>query len=179
MLGERGRNYTDGSKAVQVRTPYDYNLPEMERKTIEEKVADTILQKAGEITIAKESVLSGIFVQVCMSLIIAVIGVFGVVGYFEVSTTNSSVIKYGVEYLRPLLIFSFFSCFQITMERLLQSSGLSRYMLYSQLIGTVVNCILDPIFIFTFKLNVAGAAIATVIAQFASFMYTLFKEFKL
>lgn len=55
MLGERGRNYTDGSKAVQVRTPYNYNLPEMERKTIEEKVADTILQKAGEITIGERT----------------------------------------------------------------------------------------------------------------------------
>ena len=137
---------------------------------------------AGEITKAKESVLSGIFVQVCMSLIIAVIGVFGVVGYFEVSTTNSSVIKYGVEYLRPLLIFSFFSCFQITMERLLQSSGLSRYMLYSQLIGTVVNCILDPIFIFGMfgfpELGVAGASWATLIGQGAAAGLSLYFNLK-
>ena len=41
------------------------------------------------------------------------------------------------------------------------------------LIGDILNCILDPIFIYAFNLGVKGAAIATVISQFASAIFTI------
>jgi len=41
------------------------------------------------------------------------------------------------------------------------------------LIGAILNIILDPIFIFVFKMGVKGAALATVISKFVSFIYIL------
>ena len=124
---------------------------------------------AGDMHQAKDSVLSGICVQLVLSVIVGLIGVFGCQRYFEVSTTDPDVIRYGVEYLQPLLILSVFSCFQITMERLLQASGQAKYMLYSQILGTVVNCVLDPVFIFGYfgcpAMGVKGAAWATLLGQ--------------
>ena len=41
------------------------------------------------------------------------------------------------------------------------------------LIGAVINIVLDPVFIFLFDMGVAGAAIATVIAQMSSCAFVL------
>ena len=41
------------------------------------------------------------------------------------------------------------------------------------LIGAGVNIVLDPVFIFVFKMNIAGAAVATVIAQMCSCIFVL------
>jgi putative MATE family efflux protein len=43
----------------------------------------------------------------------------------------------------------------------------------TMLIGAILNIILDPIFIFIFKLGIKGAALATIISQFISFLYIL------
>ena len=40
-------------------------------------------------------------------------------------------------------------------------------------IGALVNIVLDPIFIFTLDMGIQGAAIATAIAQFSSFLFTI------
>jgi len=65
--------------------------------------------------------------------------------------------------------------FQITFERLLQSTGRTLYSMISQLTGAVINIIMDPIMIFGLfgcpKMGVAGAAYATVLGQvIASFL---------
>lgn len=57
----------------------------------------------------------------------------------------------------PFIMLSFIH------SNLLRSEGLSRESMIGSMIGTVVNIILDPIFISTLGLGAAGAAIATVI----------------
>jgi len=61
---------------------------------------------------------------------------------------------------------------QFTFERLLQSTGKTVHAMLTQLIGAVINIILDPILIFGLfglpRLEVSGAAIATVIGQVAA-----------
>ena len=42
------------------------------------------------------------------------------------------------------------------------------------LLGAILNVILDPIFIYVFNMGVAGAAWATLISQFVSFLFVLF-----
>jgi Na+-driven multidrug efflux pump len=43
----------------------------------------------------------------------------------------------------------------------------------TQLVGAVINIILDPIFIFGFDWGIAGAAWATIISQFVSFVWVM------
>ena len=83
------------------------------------------------------------------------------------------VMPYAVEYTRitavgmPLLIVT------NGMSSLARADGSPRYSMTCMLIGAVINTILDPIFIFVFHQGVAGAAIATVIGQFFSFLFAL------
>ncbi len=60
------------------------------------------------------------------------------------------------------------------MNSFINSQGFAKIGMLTVLIGAVVNIILDPIFIFSFKLGVQGAALATIISQFISAFWTLY-----
>lgn len=56
------------------------------------------------------------------------------------------------------------------MSNLARADGSPKYSMVCMLLGAVINTILDPVFIFVFGWGVAGAAWATVIGQFFSFL---------
>lgn len=80
------------------------------------------------------------------------------------------VMPYAVAYTRitalgmPLLIVT------NAMSNLARADGSPKYSMNCMLVGAVINTILDPIFIFVLHQGVAGAALATVIGQFFSFL---------
>ncbi|MGN0673760.1 MAG: MATE family efflux transporter [Anaerovoracaceae bacterium] len=83
------------------------------------------------------------------------------------------VIEYGKTYLSIVCMLSIGFMMQITVERLLQATGKTFYILFTQGIGAVINIILDPILIFGWfgapKMGIAGAAAATVFGQVFAF----------
>ena len=97
------------------------------------------------------------------------IGIFASRPFILTQTDNAEIIEYGTTYLSIVCTFSMGLFFQVTFERLLQSTGLTLYSMISQIVGAVFNIIFDPILIFGLigfpRLGVAGAAIATVLGQ--------------
>ncbi len=73
----------------------------------------------------------------------------------------------GVEYARVIFAGSFVFFFTNVANSILRSEGDSKRAMRSMIIGSCLNIVLDPIFIYTLGLGVAGAALATVIS-FAS-----------
>ena len=112
---------------------------------------------------------NAVFLMVINFLVFFFIGVFVVEPFYLAQTTDAEIIEYGIQYLRIVCIFSFGIYFQFVFERLLQSTGNTFYTMITQLVGAVINIILDPILIFGLlgmpKMGVAGAAVATVIGQ--------------
>mgnify|MGYP000844946402 FL=1 len=90
--------------------------------------------------------------------------------------------SYGEVYLRICCACSFGFFAQITLERILQSTGRNMMTMITKSTGAVINIILDPILIFGLlgapKLGVAGAAIATVIGQCAAALLALFMNLR-
>ena len=92
----------------------------------------------------------------------------------------AAIINYGKDYLVIVCCFSFGIYGEIMFERLMQSTGRTILTMFTQGLGAIVNIVLDPIFIFNkgegflnmgvFGMGAAGAAIATVIGQIASFL---------
>ena len=97
------------------------------------------------------------------------VGLFVASWFIRTQTADPEIITYGSTYLKIVTCFSFGIFFQMTFERLLQSTGLTIYSMVSQAAGAIINIILDPIMIFGMfglpKFGVAGAAYATVIGQ--------------
>ncbi len=115
-------------------------------------------------------------------------GIFGVKSYIASQTVNPEVISMGTSYLRICCMISFGMIFFSLFEKLLQATGRSLYSTIGQVVGAVVNIILDPIMIYGIgpvpEMGVEGAAYATVIGQVASavllfvFHMKLNKEFE-
>ncbi|HEX2947006.1 MAG TPA: MATE family efflux transporter [Clostridia bacterium] len=112
---------------------------------------------------------NGIFLAFVSSVVFALFGLFFARTYFQTQTGNPEILSYGTDYLSICSLLSFGAFGQITFERLLQSTGKTFYTMITQTTGAIVNVILDPIMIFGLfgfpRLEVAGAAIATVIGQ--------------
>ena len=115
---------------------------------------------------------NGIFLALCGVIVFMIVGFIVPRPYFESQTDNSEIIEYGVTYMRICLIACGGVFGGITFERLLISTGKTGLSMVSQLTGTAFNLIFDPILIFGLlgfpKMGIAGAALATVLGQFAA-----------
>lgn len=80
---------------------------------------------------------------------------------------------YAFDYFSVYLIGTIFALLSVGMNQFILSQGYAKVAMKSVLIGALMNIILDPIFIFGFKLNVAGAAVATIVSQLISCVYVL------
>lgn len=81
---------------------------------------------------------------------------------------TESILPYAVTYASIYIISCIFNVFNVTMNNIVTSEGAAKTTMCALLIGAVLNIGLDPLFIFTFHLGVAGAAIATAISQMVS-----------
>ena len=109
--------------------------------------------------------------------IVLLFGLFAAGAYIRTQTHDPVTVQFGTDYLTIVTTFSFgvtgFMCF----EKLLQSTGKTTCAMAGQLVGSLTNIVLDPVFIFGWlgvpAMGVAGAAIATVIGQVASCIATM------
>lgn len=132
---------------------------------------------------ANNAARNGVFLAIVSCIVFALLGLVGSRLFFSLQTDNPVILEYGVQYMSIITLFSVGIFLQITFERLLQSTGRTFYNMITQGTGAIINIILDPIMIFGLfgfpRLEVAGAAIATVVGQIvAVIMSFCFNHFK-
>ncbi len=112
---------------------------------------------------------TGIILTLCSFGLFALIGIFLSRPFFEVQTNVAEIVDYGTSYATICLGLSIGLFSQFCFERLLQSTGKTSLAMCTQLLGAIINIILDPILIFGYfgfpRMEVAGAAAATVAGQ--------------
>lgn len=86
---------------------------------------------------------------------------------------TSDIIQYSKEYMIVYLLGNSFALIATGLSQFITAQGYSKIAMASLLIGAITNIILDPIFIFVFKMNVIGASLATIISQFLTFVFNL------
>ena len=87
---------------------------------------------------------------------------------------SKDTIVYANDYMTIYLFGTIFVLISLGMNSFIHSQGFAKIGMCTVLIGAILNIVLDPIFIFTFELGVKGAAIATVISQFISALWTIY-----
>ena len=100
------------------------------------------------------------------------------ISFFLVQTDVAEIVEGGTAYVTICTVCSFGIFLQIALERLLQSTGKSVYSMVTQLLGAAINIVLDPVFIFVLDMGVAGAAVATVLGQIASAVFSVYFNMK-
>lgn len=91
---------------------------------------------------------------------------------------TETIMSYAVTYARIYVLSSIFNVFNVTMNNIASSEGAAKTTMCALLLGAVLNIGLDPVFIYTLDMGVAGAAIATAISQFVSTLVYLTYVFR-
>ena len=81
---------------------------------------------------------------------------------------SEETIVYASQYYRYIALGSTFIIVSLTPSNLIRTEGLATSSMVGTIIGSVVNIILDPLFIFTLNMGAGGAALATIIGYFVS-----------
>ena len=131
---------------------------------------------------ANAAARNGIFLAILSAIVFGIIGDAGARLLFTLQTDNPVISEYGTQYMVVISTMSIGVFMQVTFERLMQSTGKTIYNMITQGTGAILNIILDPILIFGLfgfpRLEVRGAAIATVIGQIAACLMSFFFNLK-
>ncbi len=81
---------------------------------------------------------------------------------------SDDTIRYAGDYLTIILAGAPFMCLSYVLNNQLRFQGNAFFSMIGLVSGAILNCALDPLFIFVFHMEVRGAALATIISQFVS-----------
>lgn len=86
---------------------------------------------------------------------------------------SEKTIDYAVDYMRFYAVGTVFVQLTLSMNSFITAQGFAKTAMISVIIGAVCNIGLDPLFIYVFNMGVKGAALATIISQGASCVWTV------
>ncbi len=130
---------------------------------------------------ADSAATHGLVMSLLLSIPFILFGLFGAGAFSAAFASTEATAQQCADYLRIVMIMSSFVFVQVACEKILQSTGNMIWPMVMQLVGAIVNIILDPVFIFGWfglpAMGVIGAAIATVIGQLLGCSVGLFALF--
>ena len=122
---------------------------------------------------ATKSIGNGLMLLIIISIILTIIGLVfqkQILSLFGGNPKEVECYKYAKDYLFVIVLGVPFYIIGQGLNASIRSDGAPKYAMMATVIGAISNIILDPIFIFGFKMSVRGAAIATVLGQILTFI---------
>ena len=136
----------------------------------------------GDTARQRDVVKSGLYLGIWNFLIFTCIGMLLIGSYYTISSNQAEVRAEGVQYAQIIFLGSFGLFMESNCTKLLQAKGNMVTPMLAQVAGAAINLVFDPIFIFGLfgapELGVAGAAIATIMGQWAAMLITLRAVFR-
>jgi putative MATE family efflux protein len=105
------------------------------------------------------------FTLICLPFLDQILSFFG---------ASEATLPYAREYMQIILIGNVVTHLYLGLNNVLRASGAPKYSMYATLASVVINCILNPIFIFGMDWGIKGSAWATVISQAISLVWQLY-----
>lgn len=87
--------------------------------------------------------------------------------------STETILPYAVDYLKYILIGAPYMTASLVLNNQLRFQGNAMYGMIGIVVGAVINIVLDPVLIFVCHMGISGAALATIISQFISFVILL------
>ena len=118
---------------------------------------------------ASKGVVNGILISIIVSILLCVIIIGFLPQILNLFGCTDALREDAMGYGFFVALGLPFMMIGTTLNSIIRADGSPKYAMTSMVIGAILNVILDPIFIFVFKMGVEGAAIATSISQFVTF----------
>ena len=116
---------------------------------------------------------TGFFSALGAGVVICILGQIFLEPLAYLLGSTETILPYTKDYLRIILLGAPWMTASLVLNNQLRFQGSAMYAMVGITIGAVLNIALDPILIFTCKMEVAGAGLATVVSQFVSFLVLL------
>ncbi len=115
----------------------------------------------------------GFFGALASGCVLMILGLIFIEPLAYVLGSTETILPYTIDYLRYILIGAPYMTASLVLNNQLRFQGNAAYGMVGIVVGAVVNIVLDPILIFVLDMGIAGAALATIISQFISFVLLL------
>ncbi len=122
---------------------------------------------------AAKGVVNGVILTTIFSVILTSIALIFLPQLLNMFGCTDDLRPYATGYGRIISIGLPFVMIGTTLNSIIRSDGSPKYSMASMVLGAVLNIALDPLFIFVLHMGVEGAALATIISQFASFVLNI------
>ena len=111
---------------------------------------------------------TALYSSVSVGAVIIIISIVFLHPILKLLGATDSILPFAATYASIYIVSCIFNVFNVTMNNIVTSEGAAKTTMCALLMGAVLNIVLDPLFIYVFDLEVAGAAIATAISQVVS-----------
>lgn len=127
---------------------------------------------------AEEILGNAFFLMIVINISLTILGLIFAEPILRGLGASEKTVGYALSYIRIILLGNVFNNVAFGLNNLIRAEGNPKISMYTMLFGAGLNTILDPIFIFVFGMGIEGAAIATVISQIGSAIWTLMYYFR-
>lgn len=117
---------------------------------------------------------SGFYLSLALGLLLAAGGLIFIDPLMQALGATDTILPYARDYAMYILYAAPIMTASFVLNNILRAEGRARFAMVGIAAGGILNCGLDPLFIFTFNMGIAGAAIATALSQLISFFILLF-----
>ena len=128
----------------------------------------------GEEKKASQVLSTSFFLAGLLGLLLTIFGNIFMVPMVRLLGATPTCEQYAIDYATYVLLAAPFMACNFVMNQCLRSEGSATLSMIGMGFGGILNCILDPIFIFGFDMGVAGASLATAISKWVSFAILVF-----
>lgn len=133
----------------------------------------SIARGKGDIDEAEEIMSNSLTLLIAFGIVLTIIGLLFKENLLWLFGASEDTITYANDYITIYLFGTIFVLIGLGLNSFINSQGFAKIGMITVLVGAIANIILDPIFIFTLSMGVRGAALATIISQFISAVWTL------
>lgn len=128
----------------------------------------------GEREEAHKTTSTAFFGAFFVGFLISVAGLLTLTPLMRLLGSTETILPYAVEYGRCILLSGAFFCSSCVLNNVLRYEGRAFYAMIGLVSGSILNIVLDPLFIFGFGLGIRGAGLATALSQTISFLLLLY-----
>ena len=122
---------------------------------------------------ATEVAATGFYSAIFLCVVMSAVGEWKLDELMRILGASETILPYAREYARYILLAAPVMASSFVLNNILRSEGHAKFAMIGITTGGILNMLLDPLFIFTFKMGIAGAAVATALSQLTSFCILL------
>ena len=127
----------------------------------------------GDLKSAKKGVGNAVTMVTVVSIVLMAVFLLFINPILNLFGATDTLRPFALEYGYVIGIGLPFMMIPAAINSMIRADGSPKYAMFSMILGAVINTVFDPIFIFVFHMSVRGAAIATVMGQVASFIFSV------